>query len=526
MPAPAPYKIDYSDSGLDPSLASAGNAYVKNGQVGNVPSSNVSVISSSQGKEVLDQHVADHTRDMQGLAMNNTPANGDENKPYDQKQDPNGGLTRVFNSKTGEQNYIAAGATPGPDWMTADEAGATGITIPSFKGGTNVDDTLNSAEKEINSAFDGFGTVYDAATANLLQSTKDLYSSMIEDERASGAANKNVTSNYLRQAGYTGVGMAGILDGIQQNSLDNIKKLGLEENKALAEANVALLDKKYSIFADKRNEIKAIREKKIDNVITLQKAALDRQDTAKRNQAIVNVMNQGITDPKGILTALNKNGATYTADDVEKVLKSLNPNGDLTKLSADARDFFVLKSLGGKSLPASITGLPEDQQLMAYIKMKNDAARKAGSSTGGGSSGTTDKVTAAEATKYGFPPEMIGLDEKEIRLSLDNPEPPQWFLDVMTKRGGGNENVNQSPGVTASLWDQFRQEVLSKVNPPEKPDTGASAKALDYFTRTYGDGLSEEQAQQLADRVDLYVQGGMSYAKAVAQTEKDANAGQ
>lgn len=507
-----PYKIDYSDSGLDPVLASAGNPYIKNAPV--KPPTDVSVISSNQGKDIIEEAMTEHANETKAMTGGVSPL-GKGNQPYDQSKDPNGGLTRIYNSKTGESSFASPGASLGPDWVSADEAAATGITIPQkATGGLN--DVLDAEEREINSAFSSFGTMYDAATANLVKSTHDLYAELIRNERESMGTSRNTTANYLRSAGFTGMGVQGVLSGIERKGLDRIKKLSLDENAAIAQAEMARVDNNYKLFVAKRSEIKEIRQKKIASVIEVQKEAQKRIETAKKTQAIVDQMNKGVTDPKAILTNLNKEGGAYSAKDIEDVFKSLNPNADPTKLSADARDFFILKSMGGKSLPAAISSLPEDQQLMAYLKIKAEATRKATSPD----KDTSDKITGAEATKYNMPPEMIGMSEKEVRLSLDNPEPPQWFLDVMKKRSGGNDSYLSATSAMSSLWEQFRLDVLAHVEPKEKISKDTRQKATEYFQNKYGD--SEEEAdtvQGMIDHVDELVQGGRSYEEAVDAAE-------
>ena len=498
--------------------------------------SEVSVISSNQGKVVLDKQIDEHNKEMRaftgGVSPGNINSQGSAEKIVNGEKvknpgytDPYAGMTKIFNSKTGGQSYISAGATPGPDWVTADEAAATGIKIPADTTKNNQQsstDIYDSQERDIESAFSGFDKVYDASTAAIVNSIKESYKNQINDERQAIGRAKNTTANYLRNMGFTGLGVSGVLSGIEEQGLNKIKKLNLEENEAVAKSQAALLDKKYSIFVDKRNQLKDIRQKKVDALLALQKDNEKRQDESKRAQSIVDQMNKGVTDPKAILTNLNRAGFAYTAKDVEDTLKALNPYGDLTKLSADSKDFFVLKAMGGKALPVSITSLPEDQQLMAYIKMKADAARKPGVTPKGPAG---DKITAAEATKYGYPPEMIGMDEKEIRISLKHPEPPQWFIDLMKNKTNGDRMYNDE-GIVVALWSDFRNEAEASLGPKAPALTGderSRDRAYQYFSKAYP-SLPEDDLQHFADIVEFEIQGGTSYPDAIQKAIRQNSA--
>ncbi len=78
--------------------------------------------------------------------------------------------------------------------------------------------------------------------------------------------------------------------------------------------------------------------------------------------------------------------------------------------------------------------------------------------------------------------------------------------------------------MTNSLWEQFRLEILANTEKTKKTEkTDSRSKATDYFSGTYGDALNEEQIGSLADRVELYVKGGMTYAKAVQKVVSEAS---
>lgn len=278
------------------------------------------VISSSSGKNAVDKYVLEQRNDMNALSMNNTPAQGSQNSNTDMSE----GRTRIFNTKTGTTSFAQSGANLGTDWVTAEEAQATGIQIPAQQQ-DGID--YNKEEKEINDTFNGFGATYDAATKAQVQAIKDMYASRIEDERAATARGKNTTANYLRSAGFGGMGVAGVLSGIEKSGLDRIKKLSLEENKLIAEANMANVDKKFSVFAAKRNELKEVRREKVAQINKLQDIALEERKY-KREQ-----LEKTQKEVGSILTDAAKNGAP--ADIQNKISRAQN----LSEAVAAAGDY-------------------------------------------------------------------------------------------------------------------------------------------------------------------------------------------
>lgn len=494
--------------------------------------SEVSVVSTDQGNKVLNGHVADHSMEMAALKSANDPRNAVEG----QLKDSNGNtLTKVFNTQTGEQKYINPGETPGNNWLTADEASATGIKVPQVN--TAIDAqrvALEADEREINNAFDTQSVLMDASNAGLIKSIKSIYDDRITEQKSFNARSVQSSARILGGLGrYAPNSVKGVLNMAEKAGLDKIKTIANEESGLLAQADQALQDKKYQLFVAKRSELTAKRkdrqtetQKLLDEATKIQKEQRDRVIQSSRDSAIANLMGQGITDPKQILNYLNhddrgKPTGDFTAKDVADFVKSVSPDGNVKNLSTDAKEFFTLKDLGGKALPASITSLPEGEQLMAYIKMKSDAARKAASTTP--TTPVGNKLTLNEASKIGLPVELVGMSEKEILTSLNNSEPPQWFLDVLISKAGGNPSAVASPGVIFSLWDQFRQEINGKLTPAPKAATDPVSKATSYFKDTYGDSITEEQAGQLADRVQTYVNGGLTYAKAVQKVVSEAS---
>jgi hypothetical protein len=137
---------------------------------------------------------------------------------------------------------------------------------------------------------------------------------------------------------------------------------------------------------------------------------------------------------------------------------------------------------------------------------------------------TGPKITLDQAQKNGFPLSVVGMSQQEISQSFSEPKPPAWFVDKLNNE----RSQNVIPSVVNDTWQTYRQKFLesssagvtdTKSNVPSANTT----KALSYFKGTYGDAISDTDAQALADRVDLYVKGGKSYAKAVEQVVSEAS---
>lgn len=280
--------IDYTGSGLDPGLASAGNSAVKNGttyngaapQAAPVPPAPVPALSSSNGASAIDSHVAAHGADMAAIStakQNPAPA------------DTYAGLTKIYNTKTGQQSYIQPGATPSPDWVTAEEAQATGTIIPPSGA---VDTSYQNAMQEVNNAFSTQSGAMDAATQNYITSLSDVYAQRIRAEQeANNAQGQSVNTQLLRIGANRTGNAARIFSDAERAGLDRVKQIGLEESSLIAQANQSLADKKYGIFVAQRNALSDLRKERVS---TLQKL----QDDAYKHQQdkIANDLNAKIHD--------------------------------------------------------------------------------------------------------------------------------------------------------------------------------------------------------------------------------------
>lgn len=355
---------------------------------------------------------------------------------------------------------------------------------------------------------------YDALEAKMTETNKS---------RAGALQTMGIRGGTTRYAGQIQLGIEGEeLSQANQRMADLLS----EEASAITEARSAYQTGKWGLYNAKISALDKIRENKTKELVAynekLDAATKKFNETvgqASRDGAIGGLIEQGITDPTQILNYLNydDNGnqiGDFTASEIEKTLKSLVPDTKdwQDKLSGTTRDFYILKGQG--LLPGSISSLPEDQQMFAYLKQE-----KVASSVGTGS-GTKNPITLAEAKSLGLPISTVGMSQDEILDTLQTSIAPDWFIEKVQ-----NElKMNLTPEAASKAWDEYRNGVMDtaegKKEEKEPADAESYKKSKQYFSATY-DGLTDDQVDQIATAVETYVNGGMSYADAVAQTIKD-----
>lgn len=254
------------------------------------------------------------------------------------------------------------------------------------------------------------------------------------------------------------------------------------EKTAISSARAAYQSGKYSEFTSKMNALEKIRgdkQKTLDDYNkTLAASVKKYNDTtvqAQKDQNVANAISAGHTGAQDILAYLNTNGGSYTADQVEKTLKSFatkialpedqqsardslvenavargvkddvlletlnynadgKPNGNnftskevadirknldtagaaaLQKMNGALGDFFKLQKAG--ILPPQIEALDPAQQPFAYVKYAGELGRKP--ATGGSGAAGGYKLTNAQRGKLigtGLSNQDVSNLEKDI----------------------------------------------------------------------------------------------------------------
>ena len=484
------------------------------------PKSSVGVISSEQGQNIFNEENKKHENDIR----------------RSQEHENNQKIWGKLRAKESGQEQIDSG-------YTAEEAAAIGLdtTKAKYNEKTGTYTPTNKSpeqlvlekqiEKDTKSIDDTFKTqekYIDDATRSLLSSIKSIYNTRAQAQseqiaRAQDSLRRfGITSVASR---YSGATFRGILSANEREGLRALDKIAVDEASAIAEAEQAKINKKYTLFSEKRSALEKIRNERQNKLAELQKVAIEEQEkiaektaAIDRDNAVSEHLTSGITDPKEILKKLSESGFTATAKDVAETMKNLAEDNDTSvdKLSGDIRDFFILQKEHSEVIPARIAALPKDQQLKAWIEY-NKPVKAPGV-------GSINKITLSEAKSQGLPLSVVGLSETDVANSFNDLTPPKWFEEKANREAG----AIVFPGILAETWKEYRQQYTGtqpKETPPtpyEKDYEKNGTKALQYFTNDekYA-GADEETLQSYVDRLIHYMDKGMSYADALAQTEKD-----
>lgn len=373
----------------------------------------------------------------------------------------------------------------------------------------------------------------DAQTSSYVKSIQDQYLQKENNlKQQQNAQNGALTQSLLLGNSFGApASTAGIQEAKTAYDLQTINDLQNEENNLIQTALTAQKTGNYKALMALNDQIEKKRGEKQDLAAKVNQALIDQNNKVKaakiqssRDNAVADLISQGVTDPVKILDYLNKddNGnvtGDFTVAEVSKTMKAIaDSNGSsVDKLSSDMRDFFILQKEHPEVIPANITSLPPNQQLAAwlnYVKPKKVAGV-----------GKVNPITLSEAKTAGLPYSVIGQSQSEVEQSFNSNTPPSWFIEKIQ----GEQKQSLNPEAIQNQWSTYRNEYLDKFNNPQTTQEKTAAatedvnhqKAKTYFTSEF-DGLDDDTLNSLADSVNQYIGGGMSYAKAVAQVEKDA----
>lgn len=222
----------------------------------------------------------------------------------------------------------------------------------------------------------------DATTSAYVNSIQKNYADLTtHQEQANDASTKRLESALLRGGStrYAPVSSGGILDLKTRSDIQGLATLHDQENQKIAEVKQAQQTQNYNLMSKRMDELDTLTEKKralaksiADTTQKQNEKLRTGQIQASRDNAIAGLVEQGVTNPTEILSSLNDNPngqGDFTIDEVSKALTAIQKNtgiASLEKLSGGVGSFYTLKETG--NLPASITSLPEDQQLFSFLK--------------------------------------------------------------------------------------------------------------------------------------------------------------
>lgn len=215
------------------------------------------VISTQQGKDVLDAETAKHNAEMAALGKSQQPQTTDTPAP-----------------KVSDTTIQALKAQGG---LTADEAKASGTDLTNYTydtnsgyfmpkdGATQANETYKAETEKINSTFDKYMAGLDASTQALIESYKGLYADRMraqQEVNAHEAAAYNTMNIRGGTDRYAGGVAQSIMTAEENAGLERIAAIGREEAAKIAEANQNLSEKKYTAFMDNRREVDELRKER------------------------------------------------------------------------------------------------------------------------------------------------------------------------------------------------------------------------------------------------------------------------
>lgn len=310
----------------------------------------------------------------------------------------------------------------------------------------------------------------DATYNSTLDSITKGYTNLINTTKNAQDSQSRALAGALRMGGsrHAPVSTGAIMDAKFNSDIQALSELQDKETQMVSQAqtsranrNFELLGKQLDLIEKKRTEKNDLATKIQDSLIKQNQENRQKTIQSTRDAAVASLLNQGVTDPSTILDYLNHDDqgnvtGDFTAKEISDTLKSISPDGDLAKLSGATRDFFILK--GHNQLPANIAALPEDQQLMSYVHAQKVAATTPASAS-------TNKITLSEAKGKGLPISTVGMSEKDIADSLQDSNPPHWFIEKLNTEKG----ITVLPAIAQQTWESYRKgflEVQSKTKVP------------------------------------------------------------
>src|SRR3990167_2900308 len=256
---------------------------------------------------------------------------------------------------------------------------------------------LRKGEAEVQLAKDRLNN-FETSLANdkyLQQLLRDT--GAVFEERVKEMVRVNESRNAaLRQLGFRlggqQTGMAqfgGILSAEEEAGINRIAAIDAQKVSALAGAERAYRSEKWDQYVDLVDQAKKEYGNQVEAIQALNEAThkesqkvKDQELLSRKQAAIYNSLVQGTTDKADLFAKLKNEGFTdLTLKEVDEAFSVLAESFGLekpkdekevesmaTKLTGDAKNFFLLKENYPNSIPSFISELPEGEQLGAYMK--------------------------------------------------------------------------------------------------------------------------------------------------------------
>ncbi len=293
--------------------------------------------------------------------------------------------------------------TYGNELLSDDEARRRGFDIPP-----DVQAELDAAKTEEERIYEKRLAAYDTRISDakrmndsltIAQTTqaKSQIASLTREweerrrllEQSNNMRLSNWNQQFIRsgQAEYSPGMTADMISQKEEEGIRSLKSLDDQYNSKIAEINAALDAKQFAQAALLTSEISKIEESALTIMAANAKEAREANEKIKksmmqasRDSAIADLVGQGITDTADLLDMLNYDDSgtqvgDFTADEIEKVRKIVDPDESLAGLTTDYRTYKYLK----ENDPESVKGMSYFQFLAAASNAKRKAEEKKGS---------------------------------------------------------------------------------------------------------------------------------------------------
>lgn len=401
-------------------------------------------------------------------ATNNLTTNGPAvvvspnatNTGGNQDSTANGSPTRAYSAEEAQSLGIdLTKATYNPDskmYVIPDDGTYSDMLSPQRQS----DDQYANDVANINNTFKSQSDYNDATSNAVYTSIANSFNTLMQQQQDANTRSYGALETLGVRSGasrYAGAINGGILTAEQSAGIAKLSDIASKEAAALSAAKSAQANQSWTEFAAQNKEIQDLNTSRQAELTKLQastqasiQANLQNKVQSMKDNAVATLYQQGITDPAEMLTTLNKTpGTNYTSTDIASALKNIATGLGTTTagLTGNVKDFYTLKNNG--TLPSSITSLPEDKQLGAFLQYVKPSTNKTTGSTG-------TKITLSTAKSKGLPESTVGMTEQDVAQSFYSETPPQWFQEKANGEGVAATDMTNT-------WNTYRQSFLSQT---------------------------------------------------------------
>lgn len=445
---------------------------IKNGSV-------VPIISSNAGKTTIDNAVKDQKTDITKITPTPTTTTT-ETKSTVAKKNPAmesvGALTAEEASATGVD--VKNGYT----YDTT-----TGYFIPkaSTQENKDVNAKYDAEAKDVEDTFKPFEKNLDVTTQNLINSYKNTFTQRMQEERtttANAVRSANTVNMRTGISRYAPSQAQQVLTSVEREGLDRIRKIGIEENQLIAEAEQNLAEKKYDVFLQKRSELKDIRKERVDQLNKIQEAG-QKEFEYKRELLQKEVENLQKQKDEIILDA-RKNGAT----------------SDVINAISNATSFTDAVNVAGDYLQGG-TGIIGEYNL--YKRQAVDMGQTPMSFDEYQTRDANRKVSLAKASLSGLPTNIVNQIDK-LSSAFDSSPITKQFNEVLNKKIAAESIINtdiKGPADLSLVFDFMKS--LDPNSVVRETEYETAAKSGNIFQGAYSkfNGYLKEGGGFLPDNV-------------------------